>query len=80
MDFLKESVGEDVILFFGKRKGICHYRIFNLCNEEHVKKAEEIMTHVINGEWALLREETAFTKDGEYLVALKWAEPEELKK
>ena len=74
VDFLKENTDEDVILFFGRRKGICHYRIFNLCKEEDIKKVEEIMTHVINAEWALLREEVTFTKEGEYLVALKWAE------
>ena len=80
MDFLKENTGEDIILFFGKRKGVCYYRVFNLCDKEHIKKVEEIMTHVINGEWALLREEITFTKEGGYFVALKWTEPEELKK
>lgn len=80
LDFLKKEVGEDVIAFFGKKKGVCYYRVFNLSNETHVSKVEEIMTAVINGEWFLLREEVTFTKDGEYLVALKWAEPPDLEK
>ena len=75
-DFLEKEIDKNTVPFFGKKKGACHYRVFNLCKHYQASEIERIITRIINGEALLLREEGIFTKDGTYFVVLKWAEPQ----
>lgn len=56
-----------------------HYQVFNATYDGESKaKLEEVMTEIMNGKLLLLHEDKTFTREGDYLVALKWAEVAEV--
>ena len=53
------------------------YDYFNLMVPEHKDRLETLTTRLANGEGCVIcREEATFTKEGHYIVIIKWAEYE----
>lgn len=63
---------------FPKLEYTCHYKVFCLDSEANTKELEVLMTEILNGKLQLLKEEGTFTKDGQYLLMLKWADFKEV--
>ncbi len=52
-----------------------HYDCFNIMMSEQKARLEELSTRLAQGEDCILcNEETTFTKEGYYVVVIKWAE------
>ena len=49
-----------------------HSRIFNLCDVSESAAYDAIITDCLNGKGALRPEVSSFTKDGDFLVAVRW--------